>query len=138
MLASWRLAETQYQYDEEDDYQESDNDDWKYQRWMHVSPTKMEPGTTLIPRGGPSPYGNKQLGPGHSSNVWIDSPSKMRSWFDEMSQHSPDAKFYYYDVEPGDPPEPSDWGHELGWKVPSARILHRHPDNATPDDFSDY
>jgi hypothetical protein len=76
-----------------------------------------------MPRGGSSPYGNKTLAPGHSSNVWIDYPHNMKGWVDEIRQHSPDSPFYFYDVEPDERPEPNTLGPELGWAVPSARIV---------------
>jgi len=108
-------------------------DGWKHQQWMHVSPTKMEPGTILSPGGGTSPYGGKTYAPGHSSNVWIDFPHTMGGWTNEMREHSPDSPFYYYDVEPGDRPEANVLGPELGWNVPSARIIQERQ-GFDPDD----
>lgn len=125
---SWRM--TTPEPEPNDDYQPSDDDDddWQHESWMHVSPHKLEPGTELHPGGGASPYNGKTLAPGHRHNVWIDRPHAMKGWTDEMKQHSPDAKFYYYDVEPLDKPEPNAWGPELGYAVPGARIVQRRDD----------
>lgn len=134
----WKPSDsTAPQHEQWDDYEESDDsDDWRHEPWMHVSPHKIEPGTVLLPSGGKSPY-NKTLAPGHGSNVWIDHPHKMKGWTDEMREHNPDSKFYYYHVQPDEKPEPNVLGHELGWAVPSARIVHRQ-DDFDPEYPGDY
>ena len=102
-------------------------------RWMHVSPHKLEPGTVLTPGGGRSPYSH-QMAPGHHSNVWIDFPENMGRWREEMAEHSPDSQFHYYYVSPDEKPEPNSFGRELGWAVPSARVIEEAQDFDT-DNF---
>ena len=125
---SWRMNTPEPEPDDDYEPSDDDDDDWQHESWMHVSPHKLEPGTELRPGGGASPYNGKTLAPGHRHNVWIDRPHAMKGWTDEMKQHSPDAKFYYYDVEPLDKPEPNAWGPELGYAVPGARIVQRRDD----------
>jgi len=122
------------------------------QRWVHVSPHELAPGTVLTPGGGESPYNSGETN-WYSNNgqqdrqkwVWLDTHRDHMNWVDNLlydltpPNGGPTPPVYTYAVEPHEPPWAWNDDSSEGYVTPAATVikkLKKHHSDLEHDDLN--